>query len=455
MKKKEVIKHSSAIQVSNEVNLLQRKAWNVLLANAFDDLRKKEVFYINIDELCNALQYGSHNDDHIKQLLRDLIDIKIEWNVLGKDRGGGWGVASLLSEVEIINGVISYAYSPTIRKKFYNPSVYAKINLSLQNRFKSKHSLALYELFLDYFNMEQSVGQTPMISLEDFRKLMGLKEHEYTQFKFLNAFVIKKAIKEINEKSNLQVRLECIKRGRRIAGLKFYISKNAKNTVDLYEIKPKVFPEQKAIPIPEFQVYNQELFVTLTDEFGISDNKAAEILMNKDEFFIKENLDVIRKKIEEGKVDSTIAGMTIDALKKDYRSKKPKHEVEKEKKIAEQKRVEEEKKLIEKLREEFDKHYREKADEIIEGFSKDYLNIQLKGFEVQEIKNSNDIIKRFFKESGIESGAIRPFFRAYVASQFLDDQDRDFIIWAKKKKYKIEQRADGKYYFVKTVKKKK
>ena len=39
--KTEVIKHSSTIQVSNKVTLLQRKCWNVLLSNAFDDLPKK------------------------------------------------------------------------------------------------------------------------------------------------------------------------------------------------------------------------------------------------------------------------------------------------------------------------------------------------------------------------------------------------------------------------------
>jgi hypothetical protein len=32
--RKEVIKHSAAVQIQNNITLLQRRAWNVLLANA-------------------------------------------------------------------------------------------------------------------------------------------------------------------------------------------------------------------------------------------------------------------------------------------------------------------------------------------------------------------------------------------------------------------------------------
>ena len=452
MKKKEVIKHSSAIQVSNEISLLQRRAWNVLLANSYNDLKNKEIFEISIFDLANALQYDSKNDKHLKQVLKDLIDIKIEWNILDKDKQNVWGALALLAEAKIVNGVLRYGYAPTLRKKLNNPNVYARINLSLQNRFKSKHTLALYELFVDYFNIEKGIGQTPLISVEDFRKLMGLRDKEYKQFKHLNDALIKKALNEINEKSNLKSRVEYIKQGRSVVGLKFYISKNAQNTIDLDAIKSKVPKGQKTLPIPEFEIYNQKLFETLMSEFGISKNKVIEILKTHDEFYIEEVLEAVREQIQAGNIKN-IGAFTVSAIDQDYRVKKPKHEVEKEKKIAEQKRAEEEKKLIEKLRVEFDQHYRVKVNEIIDGFSKQDKELQTKAFKKAEIDISNDIIKKYFREGGIEHSLIRSLFGAYVGDQFLDNQDRDFLIWAKKKKHKIEQRADGKYYFVKSAKK--
>ncbi len=64
--------------------------------------------------------------------------------------------------------------------------MYAKISLSLQNRFNSKHSLALYELFVDYYNVKLGFSSTPEIGIEQFRKLLGLTDNEYKTFKALN-----------------------------------------------------------------------------------------------------------------------------------------------------------------------------------------------------------------------------------------------------------------------------
>ncbi len=40
--KREVIKHSAAIQIENNITLLQRRTWNALLYNAYDELETKE-----------------------------------------------------------------------------------------------------------------------------------------------------------------------------------------------------------------------------------------------------------------------------------------------------------------------------------------------------------------------------------------------------------------------------
>ena len=40
-KRNEVIKASPAIQIQSRITLLQRRAWNVLLANAYDELHRQ------------------------------------------------------------------------------------------------------------------------------------------------------------------------------------------------------------------------------------------------------------------------------------------------------------------------------------------------------------------------------------------------------------------------------
>ena len=46
--RKEVIKHSAAVQIQNNITLLQRRAWNVLLANAYDELPTEEEHRIAV-----------------------------------------------------------------------------------------------------------------------------------------------------------------------------------------------------------------------------------------------------------------------------------------------------------------------------------------------------------------------------------------------------------------------
>ncbi|WP_338149466.1 replication initiation protein [Xenorhabdus bovienii] len=63
------------------------------------------------------------------------------------------------------------------------------------------------------------------MNVEDFRSMLGL-EDKYLKFSELNKFVIKPAIKELNEKSNLTVNVDMIKKGRTIVSLHFQFKEN-------------------------------------------------------------------------------------------------------------------------------------------------------------------------------------------------------------------------------------
>jgi plasmid replication initiation protein len=226
--RRELIKHSSAIQITNRINLLERRTWNVLMARAYDDLPKKEEHTIRLGELMRALSISSKNYGHLKEILETLATTAVKWNVLGKDNQEEWGVTTLLAQAKIKRGLCTYAYSPEMRRRLHNPRIYAKINLSMQNRFTSKHALALYEMFVDYFDVQRRYGETPFISVSTFRQLMGLDDGEYGEFKLLNRWVIKDPIKEINEKSDLLIEAEYKKDGRRVSAIKFHIRPNPK-----------------------------------------------------------------------------------------------------------------------------------------------------------------------------------------------------------------------------------
>jgi plasmid replication initiation protein len=221
--KKEVIKHSSAIHIENKATLLQRRAWNVMLANAYDDLPTEDEYIVSVSDLNQVLGYDSRNDKHLKESLKALVACLVEWDVLDKDGSPEWGATALLGSVEIKKGVCTYGYSPALRKRLHSPKMYARINLSLQNKFDSKHALALYELCVDYLDMKRNCGETPWIEISRFRKLMGIAESMYTDFKRLNRDVIRKSVTEVNRVTDFNVTIEYKRQGRKVVAVKFII----------------------------------------------------------------------------------------------------------------------------------------------------------------------------------------------------------------------------------------
>ena len=239
----EVIKASPAIQIQSQISLLQRRAWNVLLANAYNELVDKDIHRVSTVELAAKLGFGDGNQEYLKEMLKSLVDCTVEWNVLSKDNKEEWGAASLLAEVRINDGICTYAYAPYLRAKLHNPRIYTKLNLRLQNRFTSKYALVLWELCFDYFDIARDQGETPFIPLETYRELMGLQTDDYTTFKSLNQWVIKPAIKEINDVTDYLVEVDQKRIGRRIGELKFRITR-----VKELPVQESVFPDVENLP---------------------------------------------------------------------------------------------------------------------------------------------------------------------------------------------------------------
>ena len=226
---------------------MQCRAWNVLLANAYDELPTKEIHRVSVVELAEKLGFTSRNQEHLKDMLKALTECLVEWNTLGKDKKQIWGVAALLASAEIEKGICTYAFAPHLRLKLYNPRVYAKLNLRLQNRFSDRHALILWEVCFDYFDSSRDYGETPFIPLEKFRELMGVADDKYPAFKTLNQYVVKPAVKEINALTNFFIEVEQKRTGRKVAFLKFKISR-LKELPTVEPTQESLFPDIEDLP---------------------------------------------------------------------------------------------------------------------------------------------------------------------------------------------------------------
>jgi len=318
--KKEVIKHSAAIHIQNDITLVQRRAWNVLLANAYDDLPVKDVYRMLVHDLALVMEFDSKNEAYLKEALEALVGCKVKWNVLEKDREIEWGVTTLLAQAKIRNGVCIYAYSPELRARLHNPRMYARISLSMQNKFNSKHAQALWELCVDYLNETKNYGETPFIPLESYRTLMGVAEDMYPEFKRLNTRVIRDPIEEINRFTDFRVEPEYRKESKKVAAVKFRV----RRILDL----PKPLGKQGAL-FPDLE--DMPAIVHDLKEAGLTASDAWEIWQQRFDYvdaskrpkgvefetYIREKLHLLKQRQAEGKVKSA-TGFLLKAIRQNY-----------------------------------------------------------------------------------------------------------------------------------------
>ena len=228
----------------------------------------------------------------------------------------GMGRCGLLAEVRISDGICFYQFPHTLRLKLHNPRVYAKLNLRLQNQFTSKYALVLWELCFDYFDTARDQGETPFIPLETYRELMGLQADDYTTFKSLNQWVVKPAIKEINDLTNYHVEVEQKRIGRRIGELKFRITR-AKHI----PIQESLFPDIENLPVVAFELVQANI-----------DRKVALQIADKEWDFVSPGklpspgsyadfLSYISEKIEMSVDAASVknrAGYIVEAIRENY-----------------------------------------------------------------------------------------------------------------------------------------
>ena len=87
----EVIKASPAIQIQSKITHLQRRAWNVLLANAYNELPNKDIHRVSVAELAKSLGFNSHNEDYLKETLEALVDLHSQVECFRQGQKGKMG----------------------------------------------------------------------------------------------------------------------------------------------------------------------------------------------------------------------------------------------------------------------------------------------------------------------------------------------------------------------------
>lgn len=397
-------KHAATIHCSNTLSLLQRKITNALLYHAYKELMLKEEHEITVKQLCRLIGYNGNNHSVIKDALKELISTVIEWNVINDETGAeNWTASSILASVSLEGPLCYYAYSPRMKQLLHSPSMFGKIDLVIQSKFRSSYGLALYENCIRY----RGLPHTKWFDMELFKKLMGVPNGMYDIFRDFKRRVLDKAVDEVNTYSDLVIASEYVKEGRKVVKVRFKLKERPK----------KMRLGNNALPGAE---QGNDIKSRLIAEFYLSDEQADQLLTEHESEYVEEKITVIKasKPYQEGRVEN-LAGYMLSAVKNNYQlPKSKKNQVVVLQDTKAEHEMTELKRQVEEIRQEYN-HYREniitEAIDSLSGENRKKLMQDFLNFAEPVIHTILQLQRNKYKRDNIlESPQIKALLRQYA-----------------------------------------
>jgi len=313
-------------QIKKELNIYKMSALQIDLINVMfykirkeigkhkleiDESQPSTLFEFTLNDFNNMLQkYNNNQYGEIIEQLDSLSDIKIIINSIGKNKDiDEMIITRFIQEIRVSKHrktekkKIKLAISNTIIKRFIDVKKYfSKMFLTIQFSMKSKYSKLLYELLKDYEGIN-----TKQFELNVLMDLINVSEDSQRVWSIFNQNILKKAVKEINEKSDIKVSYEPIKErpdnGRlQVTKIKFIIEEQQCALIDSQEPemsieeqllynKKRAIAEERLEKAKQFQeINNEEAWIkktikSITDDYvELQDliEESKEVLDNTD-----------------------------------------------------------------------------------------------------------------------------------------------------------------------------
>lgn len=136
---------------------------------------------------------------------------------------------------------------------------FTSYQLKQVSQLSGKYAIRLYELLISW----REIGKTPIFEISDFRSKLGLGSDDYPRIDTFKRRVLESAIKQINEHTDILVKVEQHKEGRSISGFSFsYKTKKSSNAKKLTAIKTMTDKQRhyfasKLSELPELGHYSE------------------------------------------------------------------------------------------------------------------------------------------------------------------------------------------------------
>jgi len=223
MKTELVVKDNALINASYNLDLVEQRL--ILLAivearesgkgiNANDPLTVHAESYINHFSVHRNTAYQA-----LKDACKDLFARQFSYQEQ-RPKGVANITSRWVSQIAYIDNsaTVELIFAPAIIPLVTRlEEQFTSYELKQVSGLSSAYAIRLYEVLIAW----RSTGKTPIIELSDFRQKLGVLEGEYSRFNNFKVRVLDPAIKQINEHTDITVKVEQHKTGRTISGFSF------------------------------------------------------------------------------------------------------------------------------------------------------------------------------------------------------------------------------------------
>ena len=239
-----VVKDNSLIDASFNLSLVEQRLMLMAIVEAREVDKLTPDTPIEVKATAYRDQYKTDKSEAYKQLsdaTKQLFNRQFSYT----DQYKGEDcitVARWVNRASYLNDngtVVLYMSSEVISMISRLEANFTQYLLEQVSDFKSKHSIRLYELLIKY----RDVGNSKKFDIKELRSKLGLEDNEYSTMSNFKSRVLDVAIKEIGDKTDIQIKYDQFKEGRAISHILFKLGKKKekkpkasrdKNTVDLF-----------------------------------------------------------------------------------------------------------------------------------------------------------------------------------------------------------------------------
>lgn len=287
-----IVQHNHLIEARYHLTLQEKRlmCWLASQVKPTDeDFKEHEL---SIKEFASFLDVKG---DHLYKTL-DAITHKLMQKIITikEIEKKGFTKAALLGGVKYYDGqgIIKLSFHPYLKPYMLQlKESFTKINLGDILGLKSIHSIRIYELLKQY----ELIGQREIL-LQELRECCGIDETKYKNFNDFKRFVLNKSSKEINNKTDVYINYDEIKKSRKITSIKFYIKKNI---------------EKKIVNIVGKEYRSDLALVDALVEYGFSKPTSKKLLQNGTEEVVRNAMKVVDLQIAKGHVKNAKAMLRV------------------------------------------------------------------------------------------------------------------------------------------------